>query len=617
MNATTMLLAAGAIAFLGLAQVQAAQPVNPQACGQDAGPWLIKAWKAADGAKPGEAVTTPGVSAVEEAADAYAARAFSFEAWVRWPEEAAQGFKPETVAESYGGDWWWRLNFDEWGQINFAWRNGQDFFAELRTDRTFDIIRPGVWYHVAVVFFDRAWQAPTYANDSSQVAIYFTEAGKPVAEPWLMSREVKTPGPGPQAPAQFAVGRPLNPTPEEQARGSLMRIGSAAYYTCVNVAGDFPALGGAKAPQGIAFDGEFDGSSLGHTVATSDTDIVFTPALHNHSENYWFAFRARGVKGKTLNFYCPLYKDMLRVAYISEDGGKTWGRPSGGLTRAAFADGTNIAFTHSFASDEAIIAGCPLTATSMVSDWVDAMAKKPGVRVYEVGKSPAGIPLRVVEVGNHDAPFVYIQIGQHSMYERMGFHMVSKMFEAALEDAQPLGNVRWLLMPTVNVDSYLVAAKMGDDNMNRIWGTDATHATVLALQEFLGKEAARTGSVFTIDMHAGMNWRRHTFLGGGETFRLMEQCMKAAGLEFEFRDRGSRTRPSADQADAPAVPRRSGAGGYFATLPGNRLPATIELAILTMPYPNGIGPVTFESYLTDGPKLYEAFKSFVKEATRE
>jgi hypothetical protein len=578
-------------------------PVVPLSCGAVGSEFLVRAWEARDGRCPGEPITSPGVAAVESPRSEFATRTFTFEAWIRWPEDVRR-FRPQILAEAAGGGWSWSLRLDEVGSLVFAWQEGE-YRNQVVGEIGYDIIRPGVWYHAAVVFFDHAYTNEPYVTDYAVAALYFTEAGRPLATCVGVLQNFATPGQGPRDPAALAVGRGLKDESSGQAR-----IGSAAFDRASRTPADYPALGGGALPAGISIDGDFEGGSLGRAFAVGGDLIAFSPALYAHCQNYWYAFRVRGAAGRTLTFYCPDANGMMITPVVSEDGGKTWMRPSHGtIRRTSYGYQGHIALTHRFAGNEAIVAGTPIVTTTMAGEWIDSAARRLGARIHVVGRSPDGRPLRIIEIGNPDAPLIYFQAGQHSMCERIGFHTIAAAFESAAADAELLKRTRWMVMPVVNVDSYLVAHRDGDQNMNRIWRAEDTHPTTGSIRRFLERETSRTGVIAAFDFHAGGVWRGHTMLGSSAASEQFEKALQAEGLVLNIR-----RRPAPATAAAPATasaPATMSFSGFAATLPGIRVACTIELAQAAARSPQGAGPTTVQWLREDGQAWYRAIKRWL------
>jgi hypothetical protein len=273
-----------------------------------------------------------------------------------------------------------------------------------------------------------------------------------------------------------------------------------------------------------------------------------------------------------------------------------------------------LTFAHRFESDEALVACSPPVTVAMVDAWLEGAAQRLGGRIREAGRSRAGQPLRVLEVGNPDAPLVYLQAGQHSMMERLGFFMITAALEAAAQDAELMARTRWMVLPVVNVDSYCVGPP--DGNLNRCWGRPDPPPTVRSLMAFLESETARTGGLVLGDWHAGTVFRGHFILAETPTGRSwptrnihvrresaypeFEACLRAEGLDYTVLN---------------AYARQPGVLGMFedfaAGLPGVQLPLCVELSPLVAATPEGTVPVTADLLRADGVRWYGAIKRFI------
>jgi len=616
-----------ALLWLSLGQAVGAnaapQPRPPRmpaaAWGKDKKAPAAASWSAAKGPGPGDRVSGPGVSAVEDARLPFAARAFTFEAWLRWPEEAAGKLQPEIIAEAQGAGWSWILGFDEVGSPYLRWRHGQAQF-QARGEISYDIIQPGRWYHLAVVF-NAPEQHDGQGDRRTEVLLYFTEEG--AKRPFCVgiNREGITPGGAPAAPARLAVGRGVSET-----TAGVVRVGSAAFYAAARMP-DNPDHDKAPArlppnarplPKGITADADFEMGSLGQIGMTAEGVILFEPKAHE-SRNYWYAFRIQGAKGRRLVFQAMQVDAMMIAPNISEDGGKTWVRPSEYTHRRVNSgDSTHLSFAHAFGADEAIVGGSPMVTTSAAGHWLDDVAaRKLGAKIHIIGKSPEGRPLRVAEIGNPDAPLVYLQAGQHSGMERFGFFLITSAFEEAAKDSELLKKTRWLILPVVNVDSYMVMPKPGDPNMNRVWRASDTHPTVSSIRRFLEQESARTGALAAWDVHAGTVWRGHA-LPGVSVAGLFERYAGEQGMVFDIRRPPAMLAPRELLAPPPPAPAdlrnwHPGAGsltfgGFAAELPGVRAAYTLELALLAERTSEGAGPVSAETLRRDGVRLCRTLK---------
>lgn len=596
-----------------VAIVDGALPVTPRPCGAASDHLLVKSWEAGSGRCPGEEMTGPGVAAVDGPSEAYASRCFTFEAWISWPEGSRPLARPATLAEVEGGEWSWRLEFDRLGSLRFHWRNGErghekDLFVSpsFRGNMNTDSLRAGDWYHVALVFFDLCYTKEPYVGDYSLCGLLLTEAGRPLPRWSGVLEHFETTGPGPRAPARISVGGPLGDS-EPEAPPPGPRIGSAAFHRCVRSPNDFPALGGAPVPDGILVDCDIDSGSLGNCFALAPDAIVFAAAPRPLEQNYWFAFRVRGAKGRRLTFHNFNGNPMAVTAFVSEDGGRRWARPSDGIwRRAATGYQGHLTFTHTFGvmsarearEDEVLVAACPIVTTSMASDWIDEAAAGSGGRIHEVGRSREGNPLRVLEIGNPEAPLVYLQGGQHSMMERVGFHLMAAAFEKAAGDSELMKTTRWAVMPVVNVDSYAVHPRPGDRNMNRLWGVDEDHPTVGPIARFVRREVERTGAVVTLDLHAGGVWRGHHLISGTPGgFPELEEELLAAGINWDIRRRDR----------LPQMPRGS-FSDFCARLGGVRGSYTLELAVMSVVTPGGTEAMSLDNLRAEGERWYRAIR---------
>jgi len=582
-------------------------PVTPRPCGEQSDDMLVASWRAAGAACPGEAggAGAAGVVVLERPREAFSAWSYTFEAWIRWPQQLGPGMLPATLAQAKGGEWSWWLGFDHAGSLRFSWRSGEfekGVYGELMLDTLTSGGASGGWRHVAVVFFDKCYTNEPYSKSYSLCALFCTEPGRALPRCVGRLEGFETPAPAKWEPTALSVGR--SPTDE---RPGPIYIGSAAFHRCVRTPGDFPALGHPALPAGVTMNGQIESGSLGSAFALSADTIFFTSQALAPTHNYWFAFRIRGAEGRTLTFHHAPASSMAVVAFISEDGGETWVRPNGGLHRRSGAGYQGqLTFTHTFESDEAIVAASPMVTTSMAAKWVDTMASGHGARVHEICVSPKGHALRAVEIGNADEPLVYMQAGQHSMMERIGFYMMAEAFEAAAADTELLKRSRWMVLPVVNVDSYAVLAEEADTNMNRLWGVRADHPIVSPIARFIEREVKRTGAAALLDFHAGGAWRGHTVLSEPpqppEAFIALERLMKEEGLNYTIRH-------GVPPAEAPGAAGVFGAWGL--TLPGVGVCLTVELSAIAVVTPEGSRPVSLENLRDDGRRWYKALRGLV------
>lgn len=625
----TLLVIALLLSICAMLHAQApgmlAVPAGP--CGQDAAAPPAARWAADQGSAPGQAVAGPGVSLVTEPAADYAARSFTFEAWVRWPEEAAGRYEPEIVAEARGERWSWTLAFNDVGCPQVNWGAGRYEF-QVEGQMEYDIMRPGRWYHVAAVF-----NTPD-GGGAARVMIFITEEG--FATPFC----VQVGGTGTVAPAEpgervrFAVGRSVDAAGGGPAR---MRVGSAAFYTTARptapltadeAPAEIPADIAGTLPEGVRIDGDFEMASLGGYGTRADGTILFSSPPLTGNRNYWYAFRVRGARGRTLVFQYVKPDAMSTSPWVNEDGlaaiagpygTRNWVKPSGYVHRRVDipeGEPRHFSFAHTFTSDDAIVAGCPMVTTAMADAWLDEVAvKELGARIVEIGRSPNGHPLRVAEVGNPDAPLVWWQNGQHSAVERFGYHMAVTAFELAARDEELMRKTRWLILPVVNVDSYMVSAVPGEPNYNRVWQASGTHPTISAIRRFLEQQTARTGTLAAFDCHAGTVQRGNTLAMGGSVQGLFERYTREAGVTFR---RGRAVDWPAQPPAAPADldgwhpgPDSATFNGFGVALPLVRAAYTMELSTIVHRTPQGVGPMSIEGMSNDGVGVYKALKRLI------
>jgi len=573
-------------------------PVEPVPCGGTESRTLVKAWQAEGGRCPGEAPAGSGVCALESVRREFAAVPFTLECWVTWPEGTPPLREPAVIAEAAGQGWTWSLGFDHAGALTFVRRFG-DRLNVVAGDIVVDAVLPGRWYHAAVV-----------VGRDGRCGLYLTEEGCPLARRTGGAGRHDLPDGGPTGKAALSLGRRI-----DSSDASAIHIGSAAFHAGALGPAQFPALGGAPLPAGLRVDQDMEYGSVGRVFALSKDTLAFAAG---EKESTWYAFRLRGARGKTLRF-CYLTRGQMGVAVVvSEDGERTWGHPNGGVWRCF--DDPELVFTHTLASDEAIFAASPPVTAGMADDWIDLTAERFAGRIHNVGTSREGRRLRVLEIGNPDAPMIYLQAGQHNMMERIGFFMITSALESAATDPELMKRTRWLVMPLVNVDSYSVCSE--DGNMNRFWGTGAGPPTIRALCRFLRRETERTGGLVMGDWHAGTVFRGRMLLcetargysdptGYAESLHVsresgypeFEACMRAEGLDYTVLNGYARNLAGLRQH------------GYFEDfvmgLRGVEVPLCIELSSITARTPEGTEPISLENLRADGVRWHQAIRRYV------
>jgi hypothetical protein len=591
------------------------------ACGQAKDPTVVKLWQAPENPGPGTVVAGPGLSVVADAPAALDKAPWALEMWVAWPEGSTPLRKPAVLAECAGASYSWLLEFDFAASLKFTWRTA-DYIRVVVSSYLIDSFKPGTWYHVAVV-----------VNGGNWTTLYVTEAGTPLAQDTGGRQNLEPRGLGKGEKARLAIGRTLG-----SGEPSDVRIGSAAVHARLLTPAEFRVLGGARLPKGVRLEGDFKWGNLGRAYRVARDTIVFTAG---DRENGWWGFRLRGAKDLRLTFWHFPRDAMGLSAFVSEDGGTTWLPPNGGAIRTS--EGTlDLTFTHTFATAEAILVSSPPVTNEMVDRWFDATAARLGARVHLVGRSREGRPLRVMEIGNPDAPLIYLQAGQHSMQERLGYYMIAPAFEAAAADPELMAKTRWQIMPLVNVDSWSVNPI--DGNLNRFWLADEGPPTIMALTKFLKAETDRTGGLVMADWHGGGCWRGHTMLNafpkeysepGGpaapapgvpqadwppwfsdpetnwnslhtkreSALPEFEACMREEGLTYLALNGYERNRST------------YGKIGYFEDLVMNfrgvKAPLCVELSSIVAETPDGAEPVSLRNLREDGVRWYRAIKRYV------
>ncbi|MCC7407641.1 MAG: hypothetical protein IT442_06190 [Phycisphaeraceae bacterium] len=488
------------------------------------------------------------------------------------------------LAEAKGEKWGWRLWVDEVGSLMFEWWCGA-YRRNVRGEIAFDLMRAGTWYQAAAVLHDRVYTGEPYAEEGSFAAVYLTERGAGEARCVGVVQGFGTPGEGVGEEMRLVVG---DATGMAETEGARFSVGA-------RLAGDLGVGGERELPGGVVIEAGFEEGSLGRAFAVGDGTVVFSPAVHGHCMNDWFGFRVRGARGKTLKFRCPGASWMMMGPCVSEDGGATWGRPSGGtMRRTAMGHQGLLEFAHAFEADEAVVAASPIVSVGMAEGWMREVAERYGGRVHELGVSPGGRALRAVEIGNPDAAAIYLQAGQHSMAERVGFHVMAGAMEEAGRDAELMRRTRWIVMPVVNVDSYLVMPGEGDPNMNRVWDRRFGHPTMGGIMGFLEREAARTGVALAMDFHSGGVWRGHTILAmeAAEDERF-DAALEEAGLRWVVQRRQWK-----GEGEHPATFTHF-AGG----LAGMRVAYIVELALLASRTERGAVATSVETLREDGARL--------------
>ena len=570
-------------------------PVKPTPCGPAAGELPVRAWQADGGQCPGQKLGERGACVVEEASRLFATRPFTLECWLTWPDGVTPLRRPAVIAEAAGDGWTWRLCFDHAGSLAFHWTAGETV-ESAASEIHIDALKPMTWYHVVLAL-----------TDSGECGLAVTPEGEPLARysGSFQKLDINSASGG---KAMLAIGRSL-----ADAAPSAVYIGSAALHAGLRGPVDFRALGGAPLPNGIRIDDEVEFANLGRALAIADDLLAFSTG---RKESTWFAFRICGARDRTLRFLHWSRGAWGESVFVSEDGGHSWAQPNGGAWRRSgrsFFEG-ELAFTHRFSSDEAFVACSPPVTVDMADAWLDAVAERFRGRIHNIGQSSAGRTLRILEVGNPDAPIIYLQAGQHSMMERLGYYMITSAFEAAAQDAALMARTRWMIMPLVNVDSYAVGPP--DGNMNRFWGRADAPPTIRALMDFLGRETERTGGTVMADWHGGIVFRGHFLLCETPRGRSLpkrnihlkresgypefEACLKVEGIDYTVLNAYAR---------APGVPGMF--EDFVGQLPGVKAPLCIELSPLVASTPEGTVPLSLDVLRADGVRWYRAIKRFV------
>jgi hypothetical protein len=382
--------------------------------------------------------------------------------------------------------------------------------------------------------------------------------------------------------------------------------GSAAWHNCVLEPGNFKALGGAPLPKEFNYHTDFEFSSLGRIFALTPNTFCFSSDPLPNFLNYWYAFKLTGLAQKKINFINLNGNPMILSAFISEDEGATWQHPNAGVQRKrGDAYQGFLEFSHIFQNDTALIAASPLVTTDTVDAWLEKMQNQFEAKVKTIGTSMGGKPLRILEIGNPEAPLIYGQAGQHTMMERFGFFMLARLAELAAADPELLQKCRLAIMPVVNVDSYAVRpTEKIDRNMNRVWGLDIEHPTVKPLENYLKSECERTGGRIFLDCHAG-SWPGHTILSPQPACKKFETLLQKHGLFYKI----VYTSQKKDIEERGSMGRFS---RFAAMLPGAQVCYTLELTVLSYLRDNTTEAATIEALQNyDAVCWLKAIKDFI------
>jgi len=535
----------------------------PQSCGNVLTPGLLHTWSDQE-----RAWTDPLAGA----------RTFTWECWLQWPE-----FPPadETLATMEASGWGWSVIIDANGCLSATWWSGT-WRRTLRGPHLGDQLHAGIWYHVAFAFEDRTDTDIPYINDYCLAHLLVTPAGALTARTYALDSGFST-------PASTCEGATL------RLGGGRLTIASAAFHGAVLAPAAFTALGRAIAPAGITIHADFPSGSLTRYALLPDGTIAFNAAILTHFQNFWWAFRIDGGQGRELAFRLLDGNPMAHQAWISEDNGVTWKMPSSCWRHDGRGPAGRFDFAICPATSRTLVAAGPLVTVDGTEAWIDRMAQRPGVRTIAFGVSKWGRPLRALEIGNPDAPLVWLQAGQHSHLERIGFHACAGAFAHVVEDPALQRLARWAILPIVSGDDDL-GFPHGDPNLNRRWGSlgNARHATVEAIAAHLSQEAVRTGLAALVDWHSGP-WPTHTLLLPRHDDRTRDLLSHLEHQGFAW----------ASQLSAAKTAEHGGrtAAAWASDLPGEPVALTAELSVRTARQEGRLVPVTISHLMVQGAAL--------------
>ncbi len=272
----------------------------------------------------------------------------------------------------------------------------------------------------------------------------------------------------------------------------------------------------------VYFSNEFDGARLNKTEKDDEGNYVLTIMPENEPVNMspWYAFKVWSARNRDINVKL-VYPDFARHRYdpkISRDG-RTWST----LERARITDvepgeGTtgarsrpkSVILRLAVTRDPLWVSAQELQTSKHVFEWMDALTKRSGSAISEIGKSREGRPLRMITIGNPNARNKMLVISRQHPPEVTGYFAMQAFVEKIVDGSELSKQFRrgWAIyvVPLMNpdgVDGGHWRHNAGGIDLNRDW-SDFNQPETTAVRDFLRQKAAETGGsfFFGIDFHS-------------------------------------------------------------------------------------------------------------------
>jgi hypothetical protein len=382
------------------------------------------------------------------------------------------------------------------------------------------------------------------------------------------------------------------------------------------------AAGSAGTRAAMSVDAHFPGGNIIVERIEGDT-VCLRPDLRD-TEGWWFywSFRVRGVRGRTLTFRFSGGNPIgVRGPAVSTDAGRTWSW----LGAEAVTDAS---FQYTFAAQAREVRFCfavPYQEENL-KEFLARYQGSPNVALRELCQTKKDRPVERVHVGRLDGNPTYrvLLTARHHACESMANYVMEGVLEAALADNEGgywfRRNVEIMAVPFVDKDG-VVDGDQGKNRRprdhNRDYAGPSVHPSVAALRTFVPNWSNGRLRV-ALDLHCPYirgPYNEVIYIAGSEDERMWQEQSRFGRLLETVQSGPLVYRASDNLPFGKAWNTSANTGGnksfsqWAAGLEGIRLEASFEI-----PYANAGGqPVTPDSARVFGHSLAKAIRGYLEQ----